>query len=108
MIIKCKKDTFESIIFKTIYYQNLEYLQELKNQDSYSNTKIYKNIESEVLALRDKVNLRGTKKLKLFHHKDENKFTVMTHDMVFLERFEIIELQDDIFTIIKSTDGIPF
>ena len=96
---------FEVILTKVICNLDIMHLKEL---DIYSSKKNYFLIEKEIINLIKKVKSKRISKLKIYFHREENKFSVLTYDMIFISRYAIRKLKNNNFTITVCNNGIPF
>lgn len=99
---------FRNIIFSAIYNLDINYLNELKTNKLYSQTQNYCHIENEIKTLIQIALSKGLSELKIFAHNHENKFSVLTPDMLFIIRYIINKNQDNCFTIEECNSGVPF
>ncbi|PKG52914.1 hypothetical protein [Olleya sp. 1-3] len=102
------EEEFKNIVLKSIYNLDINYLSLLENNTVYKGTETYYHIKREITTLIEIAEAKDVSKFKISIHKDDNEFSVLTEDMIFIVRYKIHHVQHSRFTITKCVDGIPF
>ena len=99
---------FQNIILKSISNLDIKYIDKLNNGlDIYSQNS-YLSVKNTLKQLFDKLSAKQILKLKIYCHFDDDTFSCLTTDMLFIIRYSIKKESDGSFAIEESLNDIPF